>query len=422
MRPYLLDLPRAPALYIRLCSLRTGLAHPSARLGIIPIQLDFSVIPHQIYSTVSLVVSDELLLISLIAHDLELCYDVLVWDWQAGALLMRTGWRIGLCGAACLDDNRLVVFEAVIPNAADRLHTEPDAIALLVYDAIRTPDSHDENTGSRFHASDCRSREPTLQLDFPPLGISTRILATDFLLRAAPVSYCSTLHTPELLPKPTCRTLSLSMRLFINDISFTFLVFVDSSKLLAHLAQAKIQGQTLLPWEAWGEYSTRWIRYLSDPNPWINWIHGTRYVLGRQVVDDQPEIEGNPYIAVADFHAPTVRRFNTRLMENYVIPSSNEASLRREAIRKGQWAFFGNYLEASLEDGMLAVDVVGADTPTIIEDLGPTPIVSRLPYRLVVARPAQPVSGCKDWMIDENRIVGVGVRVIIEVVEAWRVN
>lgn len=400
-----------PTLYIRLCSLRTGLVHPSAKLAIIPILLQYSVAPHHIYSTVSLIAVNDILIISLIAHNSELCYDVLAWNWQTGTLLMRTGWLPGLCGATCLDNDQLVVFEAVIPNTTDSDETKPDALALVIYDKIRTSDaSYGEKSDSRFLASDYQPREPTLRLGFPPLGLNTWALTTDFLLRAAPVSSHTTLDSPELLPRPGCRTLSLSMRLLIGETSPTFLIFVDSGKLLDHLAQAQSKRQDFIPWEVWGEHSTRWIRYSSDPNPWINWVHGTRYVLGRQVVDEQPEVEGNPYIAVADFHGPTIRRFKTRRMENYIVLPSDDMH-RSEVIRDGQWAFFGNYGSSQrvLEDGMLAVDIVDEDTPTIINDLGPTPIISRLPYRLAVARPVQSVRGCKDWMIDDNRIIGVGV-------------
>lgn len=399
-------------LYIRFCSLKTGLAHPSAKLGILPIQLAYSVKPHHIYSTVSLVISDELLLVSLISHDVDLCYDVLVWDWHAGTHIMRTGWRPGLCGATCLDHDRFIVFESVIPGTEEEELTEADALNLLIYDMSRARGSRDEvRNDSLFVPSEYHPCEPTLQLAFPPLGLSVRVLSTDFLLRTAPISSFAASHRQELLPDPAFRTISLSMRLLIGEVSATFLVFIDASRLFTYLAQAQTEAQTFLPWDDWGEYSTRWVRYNSDPNPWINWLHGTRYVLGRQVMDDQPEVQDNPYLAIADFHTLIVRRFRTRTASNYItIPTDQVVcTLRQEAIKQGRWAFFGNYLkDTELQDGQLVVDVVEADTPTIIEDLGPSSIVSRLPYRLVVSRPAQSVWGCSDWMIDDNRIVGIG--------------
>ncbi|KAG8687329.1 hypothetical protein FRC11_007425, partial [Ceratobasidium sp. 423] len=391
--------PQSHYLDIHLCSLRTGLAHPSAKLGILSFAVPYSLTPHHIYSTVSLSITNDVLLVSLIANSSELYSGVMAIDWKAGSFLVHTGWRPGLCSATLLHNDCLLVFEAITSNTdemGEAITGKPDSLGLLVYDHIRAPranisDSHE----SRAHSSNLftrdevheEAREETLRFEFPTLAASVWILATDFLVRAAPVSDRALHHTPDFAPDYANRTLSLSLRIICGESAGSLLIFVDSGKLIGHLEQAKAEGLTSIPWAAWGEYSTRWIYYLSEPNPWINWVQGTRYVLGRQVIDEQNDAEDNNYIAIADFHPATIRRFKSRNKDNYVLPLPEQEIHRREIIGSGQWAFFGNYSDKNLEAGALAVDIVDADTPTVLHGLGPDPIISRLPYRLVVARP-----------------------------------
>ncbi|KAF8749488.1 hypothetical protein RHS01_10003 [Rhizoctonia solani] len=260
--------PHLHYLDISLRSLRTGLAHPSARLGIIPFRVPFSLSPHHIYSTVSLSVTNDVLLVSLIANTTELYSNVLAIDWKAGVLLLQTSWRL-----------------AVISNTdemGEAVTGKPDSLGLLVYDRMRTP-------------------EATSTIPSNPV---------------------STYFVPDY----ACRTLSLSMRIISAESPASLLIFVDSAKLLSYLERTKAEDLTSIPWATWGEYSTRWIYYLSEPNPWINWIQGTRYVLGRQVVDEQNDGDDIQYIAIADFHHPTVRRFALALKITMLYHSQNTTS------------------------------------------------------------------------------------------------
>ncbi|CEL62729.1 hypothetical protein RSOLAG1IB_05086 [Rhizoctonia solani AG-1 IB] len=397
---------------ISLRSLGTGLAHPSARLGVIPFQAPFSLSPHHIYSTISLSVTNEILLVSLIANTTELYSNVLVIDWKAGVLLLQTSWRPGLCSAILLHNDCLLVFEAIISNVgemAEALTGRPDSLGLLVYDRIRTPEAYEQNTiQSRVRLPNKPFRKECMKFEFPAFETNVWILASDFLARAAPISDYALDHTSDFAPDYAARTLSLSMRIISAESAANILIFVDSAKLLTHLERAEAEGLTSIPWAAWGEYSTRWIYYESEPNPWINWLHGTRYVLGRQVIDEQNSGDDIKYIGIADFHSPAVRRFASRREDQYILPLPEHEIKRREIIGSGQWAFFGNYSDRILEAGVLAVDIVDTETPTVLRGLSPEPIISRLPYRLVVARPNFMVSECSDWMIDENRIIGVG--------------
>ncbi|CAE6466954.1 unnamed protein product [Rhizoctonia solani] len=383
---------------LHLCSLRTGLAHPSAKLGIISFDMRYSLTPHHIYSTVSLSITNDILLVSLIANSSELYSNVMAFDWKAGILLIHT------------------VFEALISNTdeiGEAITGKPDSLGLLVYDRIHmtrpyADDSNESRTYSSNFSPRTEARGSPLRFEFPALDANVWILATDFLVRASPVSDHALRRTPDFVPDYACRTLSLSLRIISGESPGSLLIFIDSGMLITHLERAKAEGLTSIPWAAWGEYSTRWIYYLSEPNPWINWVQGTRYVLGRQVIDEQNDAEDSDYIAVVDFHPATIRRFMARNKDNYVLPPPEQDIQRRETIGLGQWAFFGNYSDRNLEVGALAVDIVDADTPTVLHGLGPDPIISRLPYRLVVARPGVSVSGCSDWMIDDNRIVGIG--------------
>ncbi|KAH7337152.1 hypothetical protein B0J17DRAFT_629739 [Rhizoctonia solani] len=346
-------------------------------------------------STVSLSITNDILLINLIANSSELCSNVMVIDWKAGVLLAHTGWRSGMRSAMLLHDDCLLVFETVISSIDEMGGSaigKPDSLELFVYDQLRTPEGRDDDPDeSRVHPSHPLSRQPleeTLRFEFPILFPNVFILATDFLVRAAPVSDCALHHTPDFVPDYTCRTISLSIRIISAGSPASLLIFVDSGMLLEHLKRAKVEGLRSVPWTTWGEYSTRWIYYMSEPNPWINWLQGTRYVLGRQVIDAQNHAEDNNYIAIADFHLPTIRRFAARNKDYYSLPLPEYEIKRREVIGTGQWAYFGNYSNRNLEAGALAVDIVDADTPTVLRGLSEDPIISRLPYRLAVARPS----------------------------------
>ncbi|CAE6445131.1 unnamed protein product [Rhizoctonia solani] len=401
---------------IRLCSLRTGLAHPSAKLGLVSFAVRYCLTPHHIYSTVSLSITNDILLINLIANSSEISSNVMVIDWKTGALLVHTGWRLGMRSAMLLHDDCLLVFETVISSMEEMEGAtigKPDSLELFVYDQLRTAESYydDDSDQSRTHPSNLLSRQPreeTLRFGFPVLFPNVFILATDFLVRAAPVSDRALQHTPDFVPEYTCRTISLSIRIISAGSPASLLVFVDSGMLLEHLKRANAEGQRSVPWATWGEYSTRWIYYMSEPNPWINWLQGTRYVLGRQVIDAQNDAEDTNYIAIADFHPPTIRRFASRNQAYYQLPLPEHEIKRREVIGTGQWAYFGNYSNRTLATGTLAVDTVDTDTPTVLRGLSEDPIISRLPYRLAVARPNPSVRGCSDWMIDDNRIIGIG--------------
>ncbi|EUC63256.1 hypothetical protein RSOL_487300 [Rhizoctonia solani AG-3 Rhs1AP] len=404
--------PRSHYLDISLRSLQTGLAHPSAKLGVLSFSVQYSLIPHHIYSTVSLSITNDILLVSLIANSSELHSSVMVLDWKAGVVLMHTGWRPGLRSAILLHDDCLLVFEACVSNTNDigeAMTGRLESLELFVYDAIRTPEAYEHDSLAHpLNQVPHKLCEETMRFQFPEFLWDVWILATDFLVRAAPVSDLALHHTPDFIPDHTCRILSLSMRIISGESQVNLLVFIDSGMLLAHLKTAKAAGQKSVPWPTWGEYSTRWIRYMSEPNPWINWLQGTRYVLGRQVIDAQNDADDCNYIAIADFHLPTIRRFASRTKEHYLLPLPEHELTRREAIGSGQWAYFGNYSNRKLEAGALAVDIVDADTPTVLHGLSLNPIISRLPYRLVVARPNASVRGWSDWMIDDNRIIGIG--------------
>ncbi|KAL5632766.1 hypothetical protein ACGC1H_005645 [Rhizoctonia solani] len=409
-RPFMLS--QLNYLDISLRSLRTGLAHPSAKLGVLSLSVLYSLIPHHIYSTISLSITNDILLVSLIANSSELHSSVIVFDWKAGVLLIHTGWRPGLRSAMLLHDDCLLVFEALVSNTDDIGEATTgrlESLELFIYDAIRNPE-HDslESHTHPLNLVPHKLREETMRFKFPEFLWDVWILATDFLVRAAPVSDLALDHTPDFIPDHTCRILSLSMRIISGESQVNLLVFIDSGMLLAHLKKAKAAGQKFVPWPTWGEYSTRWIRYMSEPNPWINWLQGTRYVLGRQVIDAQNDADDCNYIAIADFHLPTIRRFASRTQDHYLLPLPEHGLTRREAIGFGQWAYFGNYSNRKLEAGALAVDIVDADTPTVLHGLSLDPIISRLPYRLVVARPSASVRGWSDWMIDDNRIIGIG--------------
>jgi hypothetical protein len=55
---------------------------------------------------------------------------------------------------------------------------------------------------------------------------------------------------------------------------------------------------------------------------------------------------------------------------------------------------------------MLQVETVEEEAATVIRDLSPSPIVSRLSYRLATVLKTS--DSCYYWMIDGNRIIGTG--------------
>jgi hypothetical protein len=402
-------------LSVRFCSLKTGLAHPLAKRPVISMQLEFSITPYETYSTICLSIAGELLILNLISNDpTPLCtnmsYEVLIFDWHTGTLLNRTGSQRGFCSAACLDNDRLVAFVANVGSHDTDTETLHSA-NLSIYEWIRAPcptrPSYDEGI---CNVSEYSSLSPTLKLEFPVFGPTVKIQIRDFLLRSAPTPGGATSRASTFVPDPSYRTLSLTITVLLMHYYSSMTIFVDVQKLFHHLSEARSRSLGILPWAQWGENSTRWFESAEGPSPWISCIHGSRFVIERHV---EWGIEAQ--LAVAEFNTSVVRRFRTHESDNYVpSPASGSEELlqkRDDAVRNGQWPFLTNFSEAGQYDPDAVVIETVDDTPTVILGLSPIPIVSKLPYRLATV--VRPSTVCDYWMIDGNRIIGIGVRFFI---------
>ncbi|QRV92264.1 choline transport protein [Ceratobasidium sp. AG-Ba] len=373
------------------------LAHAIAKIPMITLRLPFSVAPFPAYSTIGLLVADELLVLNLISNisnepDIKMLCDVLVIDWHDGALLSHIGCSRGFCSATCLDKDRLLVAINQGLNLSNDL--DPPPVQLMLYENIRSLPVKDTGQSlGTYNIDACPILAPIIGFEFPAFDGSNPIVP-DFLIRSGPVPSEVAVSSSNFHPDFACRTLSLSMRVQIGmSDPISYMIFIDIPRLLSHIPEMPFQSLLYIPWGEWGEFSTRWIKYFDPPSHWISWMHGTRFVR----MTDHP-IHG-PQLMVADFNPMAAKRFKARCLATH--PIFDIPSVR-EMLGEGLWP-------DNLGTRMRAQDVtalrVDENLPTSIKDLSTAPIVSRLPYVLLpIAGTYIDYVGC---MIDGNRLIGI---------------
>ncbi|KAG9084644.1 hypothetical protein FRC06_003963 [Ceratobasidium sp. 370] len=381
-------------LTLRFCSLKTGLAHPLAEQPLIVLQIEFTIYPSLTYDTISILVAGELLVLNLVSSGLlaglVLC-DVLIIDWRIGALLSHMGIYGGFCSTTYLGSGRLAVFTADMtgPRTNGLMAT---SMNLSLFNQICTPrDESPWQDNNVCDVSACPRISPALDLKFPTFQPGTGISIYLFGARSAPplgkVAPCRS----KFVPDPWCQVLGLTMRVFRDRTYQEFIIFVDAQRILHHLPRASPQTSTEpLPWEAWGEYATRWIEVRLIRHTMYG-FHGPRFVTGQY-------LDGDAQLIVADFNPVLFKRLNARELAR----NSPEVT-KDKALTHDGWP----RLTPDLQERRMVVENVDEGTPTVVEGYTETPIMSRLPYRVAVV--GGPSIAYDDWMIDGNRLIGLEV-------------
>ncbi|KAG9092058.1 hypothetical protein FS749_016022 [Ceratobasidium sp. UAMH 11750] len=376
-------------LILRFNSLKTGLAHPLAQQPLVVLKLEFSVTPTRSYTTIGILVAEEVLVINLNSSDLtpnRRC-DVLTIDWRTGLLRHHLGKRQGICSTAYLDKDRLAVFFADIRNS-HRGISMASSISLLLFEPIGTTWAENPRPEhNTWDISTCPTLSPAFELRFPAFKTGAGILVSRFRACSAPLPGNVTACSSKFVPDPWCQMLGLTMVVYDGSAERDFIIFIDVQKVLHRLPQASPQKPAgSHPWQTWGENATRWIEVYDLPIHLICGFHGSRFVTGHSTSDDY-----RTQLVVADFNPVLIKK--ARAHDNLAFPKNKSST------RGGTWP----RLSPIPEKWRMLVDNVDEETPTVIEGFSETPIVSRLPYRVTVV--GGPSVEDSDWMIEGNRLI-----------------
>ncbi|KAG8769353.1 hypothetical protein FRC12_005012 [Ceratobasidium sp. 428] len=161
-----------------------------------------------------------------------------------------------------------------------------------------------------------------------------------------------------------------------------------------HLANVLPHTTQSIPWNKWGEDSTRWIWRLDNFSSGVN-MHGSRFVMSLERTLEEQQW----YHFVADFNPLVIKRHENRESEKGRLRAVDPDD---HTCREGVWL---QEFEHDLEERGMMVINVGEDTPTVMTGIGQELIVSRLPYRLIIF--GEPFAAYTGWVIDGNRLVGI---------------
>lgn len=357
---------------------------------------------------------DDLLAIKYVSYEKNAA-EILIWNWKLGALLNRIECFGTSCTFGFLTPNSLMLFHS---NAL----RDDSAVRLSIYVDIRTPISPQKDEPPICTTSKHKAMTPRFELDFPTPPSSSTIL---LLLRAEPAPTVTSSNSATFVPDTSTRIIQLGMTVIQgrrHGRTLYYQIFISKEKLLQHLVLPEAhpdlgqeESPIKIPWESWGEYTTRWFANASAVSPWICRAYGTRFVRSTPIDSDDEEAGPLECISLLDFHPPTVRRFSAlscdqdssmwdspEARRHIDLDSSLNDKLRvADALQRAQ--------TAPGPSDRVFVDTIDEDVPSTTKFNGDT-IVTRLPYRMVTR--VKPVPTHSGWMIDNDRIIGMPVSTI----------
>ncbi|KAF8603930.1 hypothetical protein BDV93DRAFT_606306 [Ceratobasidium sp. AG-I] len=220
-------------------------------------------------------------------------------------------------------------------------------------------------------------------------------------------------------PKLEPTVLHLTMGFLPNDLpkhggAFILLpqvydIFVSKAKLLEYtVASAAPAGHSKhVPWEEWGEYSTRWFHsaYVRPPagSSWM--AEGTRAIAANFLFPDGMGDNGFDSVTLLDFYPPTVKcslNANDGHLSLWKSGPSRHVDLDTA---EQDLADILETLKSNNHEGNIFVDVADENNPAFSTGFHGGTVVSRLPYRTVTLRVRRGRE--KKWTLDENKIVTV---------------
>ncbi|KAG8753178.1 hypothetical protein FRC11_007640 [Ceratobasidium sp. 423] len=353
-------------------------------------------------------VMDELLAVKYVSFEKNLS-NILIWNWKAGILLNRIECLGMSCTFGFLAPDSLLLFR----SASD------SGVNMLVYTGIRSLSLPVQTSQTEFRASNYPTIMPSFEfalLEFPE-GTSAYLL-----LRAEPVPTLGSTGPAMFMPMPTSRVIQLGMSIIQNSGPERGLrqyqIFLSKSRLLKSMAShgglndSSPKSPVRVPWEEWGEHTTRWFATSVAMSPWICRTYGTRFIQTHPHVSDDNNEQQLEYLSVLEFHEPTVRRMANLGCDKHLSMWSSEGGRRHIDWNSPDEVleYFMNALRSRkntpTEEDAVFVDTIDETVPSCTPFNGRI-ITTRLPYRIVIRR--RPVPKHSGWMMDNNLIIGMPV-------------
>ncbi|KAG8685944.1 hypothetical protein FRC11_009798 [Ceratobasidium sp. 423] len=392
------DLPRQDCIRLLLRSSETGLSHPLAQQPIILVLLEFP-IQHKKASSITLEVMGDILVVKF-ADLKSLAYEILIWSWKSATLLNRICSRTGVCDMGFLDRQTLILYHVAASDGSTALRT----VSLLVYRDFLSPVTGGAiSSETHVVAGNYPSLDYTFSFVFPEIHPTMSILPSALALRSDPVPG-RLMHKSKSAMFASTRVgtlgliFPLSYDTHIEPQDVTYRIFVSTSRLFDLMADNP--KTKTFEWTAWGERTTRWFGDDSQQADWISWVSGSRYLRS------SPGVRyGSLTLSVVDFCPFAIKR-HSEPHSNQISPPTQPLRGRNANIEQ-RWARtlrdWWNSPDWSSSDDRVFVDVVGSETPTIIEMGFQNPVISSLGWRSVtMARPA----ASKVWLIEGGHIIG----------------
>ncbi|CAE6442040.1 unnamed protein product [Rhizoctonia solani] len=385
-------------IHVDLRSAATGLAHSLARCPRLTAEFDFE---RPFFSPKLAIEIIKDMVVTKISHTRLHTYELLVWNWKSGILLNRIASRQGICDFTLLDQHHLVILSGTRsdPNQEGLRNLE-----LLVYNLSHGGSSY--NSICQGHlVTDLEVSQPILRLAFPQIQKSSRISESDFYLVSEPIPGRSRYKNSADFACSYATTLSMAFGFSRVDTGWEgdyYRVFLDG-RFLLNQVRIRSNKTMLLPWPSWGTSATRWFVAPRQPDRWVSWMSGSRFV---------NRLSGQPYYCILDFSPPNTRW--PRCRNSQPCPATADDPSDARDLLLGNGSVDLRLLDQILhrrtaESCKLFIATIGADCPSIISGPGfEEQITSQLPYR-IVCRTSNKLYH-EGWQVNGDCIVGVNSR------------
>ncbi|CUA67675.1 hypothetical protein RSOLAG22IIIB_07519 [Rhizoctonia solani] len=389
-------------LHIALILLKTGYPHPSAQISTFRVQFELDYNPLSVGVTLNIM--HDLLLAEI--KDLDLgFFEILVWNWKSGCLLVRIKSYLGCVSSCYFDEVHLGVL--LSEPQVNRRGCYLPQISLSLY-RIPSHSYEEASSGNFFRTSSYPCARPTVTFLFPELDQSYHVLNNELLLDPAPGQVLPLDKVTMAHSSTVTFTINLTLQSIKSedDNHIDFRIFVSAMHLRRYLTEhthGLADGPTIsIPWNLWGTEATRWF-WWNNPNSydieWGLWTYGSKFVL----IHNEPDSALHD-LSVIDFAPRTAMDAHDNSL---ALQRTPEYKQRLERIVSEGKMLLSAYAKNAFEGELPPVygDIIGSDVPTTIKTGFAAPVESRLPYR-VVTRP-QFLPTCEDWSIDGSNIVGL---------------
>lgn len=335
---------------------------------------------------------------------------IMIWNWKSCIPLNRI-IIYGTCSCGFISHDCFTVFNSWAQGGGIT------SVTLFVYNNIQQPQA--STPTDVFIAADCAILSPSVELCFPSrrADLLLSIVQHSTWSHRKSCAEGSSDFRPNLNPSVLHFTLAFYMVPFTGERTLPyklFKIFASREKLLKYAALPALSTRRpmSIPWQEWGEHSTRWFSYVQTPslevllNRWA--MEGTRAIAVNYLTHAEDE-HNYPYdyLTLLDFHPPTTRRVpNTQNAYSSIWKNDVPRHVDRDSSQEDLARVIVT-LEADSEQGDVFVDVINEDAPSVTMGFEGGAVVSRLPYRMVTRRIER--KRHTRWDLDETRILNVPV-------------